>query len=228
MTKNASRGIIVLVILMAVFSVIAFVIPFPKNTAFWIAYGCGMFAILFQLYIFRSSFGRKDARSRFYGFPVARLGVYYLIFQLLASIAEIALAKFVPAWVVILINALILGAALIGCITTETMRDEVAAQDGKLRKSVSNMRELQSITALLPDRTGNAELKKMLQNLADEFRYSDPMTSDQTQGLEEDMARQVKELQQTLSDGNIDSAKTLCAKLLECLGERNRICSANK
>lgn len=228
MTKNASRGIIVLVILMAVFSVIAFVIPFPKNTAFWIAYGCGMFAIVFQLYIFWSSFGRKDARSRFYVFPIARLGVYYLIIQLLASVAEIALATFVPAWVVILINALILGAALIGCITTETMRDEVAAQDGKLCKSVSNMRELQSITALLPDRTGNAELKKMLQNLADEFRYSDPMTSDQTQGLEEDMARQVKELQQTLSDGHTDSAKTLCAKLLECLGERNRICSASK
>ena len=228
MTKNASRGIIVLVILMAVFSVIAFVIPFPKNTAFWIAYGCGMFAIVFQLYIFWSSFGRKDARSRFYGFPIARLGIYYLIIQLFASVAEIALAKFVPAWVVILINALILGAVLIGCVTTETMRDEVAVQDGKLRKSVSNMRELQSITALLPDRTGNAELKKMLQNVADEFRYSDPMTSDQTQGLEEDMARQVKELQQTLSDGNIDSAKTLCVKLLECLGERNRICSASK
>ena len=57
MTKNASRGIITLVIFLAVFSVIAFLIPFPKNTVFWIAYACGIFAILFQLYIFKSSFG---------------------------------------------------------------------------------------------------------------------------------------------------------------------------
>ena len=57
MTKNTTRGILTLVIVLAVFSVIAFVIPFPKNTVFWIAYLCGVFAILFQLYIFKSSFG---------------------------------------------------------------------------------------------------------------------------------------------------------------------------
>ena len=48
MNKNATRGIIILAILLVVFSVIAFVIPFPKNTVFWIAYLCGVFAILFQ------------------------------------------------------------------------------------------------------------------------------------------------------------------------------------
>ena len=175
MTKNASRGVITLAILLAVFSVIAFVIPFPKNTVFWIAYVCGVFAILFQLYIFKSSFGKKDARSRFYGFPIARLGIYYLVIQLVVSIIEIALSKFLPTWVVILINVLILAVALIGCITTETMRDEIAAQDVKLKKSVSSMRELQSLTASLVNQTNDAELKKSLQKVADEFRYIEPV-----------------------------------------------------
>lgn len=134
MTKSKSRGIFMLVILLAVFSVIAFVIPFPKNTVFWIAYVCGVFAILFQLYIFKTSFGNADARSRFYGFPIAQLGIYYLVIQFIASIVEIALSKFLPAWVVIIINVLILAFALIGCITTETMRDEIASQDIKLKK----------------------------------------------------------------------------------------------
>lgn len=228
MTKNASRGIIMLVILLAVFSVIAFVIPFPKNTVFWIAYVCGVFAILFQLYIFKSSFGKKDARSRFYGFPIARLGIYYLAVQLIVSIIEIALSKLLPTWVVILINVLILAVALIGCITTETMRDEIAAQDVKLKKSVSSMRELQSLTASLVNQTNDAELKKSLQKVADEFRYSDPLTSDKTSALEEDMHSQIGDLQQALVDGDVDGAKTLCSKLLDCLRERNRICSINK
>lgn len=228
MTKNTSRGIITLVILLAVFSVIAFVIPFPKNTVFWIAYLCGVFAILFQLYIFKVSFGNADARSRFYGFPIARLGVFYLIIQLLVSITEIALSKVLPTWVVILINVLILAAALIGCITTETMRDEIAAQDIKLKKSVSNMRELQSLTSFLPNQTDDPELKKMLQKAADEFRYSDPLTSDKTIALEEDMQCRIRDLQQALVDGDVDGAKTLCSKLLDCLRERNRICSINK
>lgn len=228
MNKNASKGIMILVILLAVFSVIAFVIPFPKNTVFWIAYACGVFAILFQLYIFRSSFGKADARSRFYGFPIARLGIYYLVIQLAVSVVEIALSKFLPTWAVIIINVLILAAALIGCITAETMRDEIAAQDGKLKKSVSNMRELQSLTAALPNQTDNAELKKTLQKVADEFRYSDPLTSDKTNSLEEDMRSQIGDLQQALIDSDVADAKILCSKLLDCLRERNRICAINK
>lgn len=228
MTKNTTRGILTLVIVLAVFSVIAFVIPFPKNTVFWIAYACGVFAILFQLYIFKSSFGKEDARSRFYGFPIARLGIYYLVIQLIVSIIEIALSKFLPTWVVVIISVLILAVALIGCITTETMRDEIAAQDTKLKKSVSNMREIQSLTASLVNQTGDAELKKTLQKVSDEFRYSDPLTSDKTSSLEEDMHGQIGDLQQALVDGDVDGAEALCTKLLNCLRERNRICSVNK
>lgn len=228
MAKNATKGIMLLVILLAVFSVIAFVIPFPKNTVFWIAYACGVFAILFQLYIFRSSFGKADARSRFYGFPIARLGIYYLVVQLAVSIIEIALSKFLPTWVVIIINVLILAVALIGCITTETMRDEIAAQDTKLKKSVSNMRELQSLTAALPNQTDDVELKRTLQKVADEFRYSDPLTSNETESLEDDMKHQISNLQQALIDGDADDAKRLSLKLLDILRERNRICSVNK
>ena len=228
MTKNASKGILTLLILLVVFSVITFVIPFPKNTVFWIAYICGVVSILFQLYIFKSSFGASDARSRFYGFPIARLGIYYLIIQLAVSIIEIAFSKFLPTWAVIIINVLILAVALIGCITTETMRDEIVAQDTKLRKSVSNMRELQSLTAALPNQTDDPELKKFLQKLVDEFRYSDPLTSDKTSIMEDDMRSQIGNLQQALVDGDIDVANMLCSKLLNSLRERNRICSINK
>ena len=228
MTRNASRGIITLVILLVAFSVIAFVIPFPKNTVFWIAYVCGIIAILFQIYIFKSSFGKSEARSRFYGFPIARLGLYYLVIQLVVSIIEIALSKFIPVWVVALINVLILAVALIGCITTETMRDEIASQDVKLKQSVSNMRELQSLTASLVSQTDDAELKKSLQKVADEFRYSDPISSEKTIALEADLFSRIRDLQQAIADGDIEGVKSLCGKLLECLKERNRICSISK
>ena len=189
MTKNTTRGILMLVIVLAVFSAIAFVIPFPQNTVFWIAYACGIFAILFQLYIFKSSFGKEDARSRFYGFPIARLGIYYLVIQLIVSIAR---------------------------------------QDAKLKKNVSNMRELQSISLTLAGQCSDEEMKKTLQKLADEFRYSDPLSSEKTEELEADMHSRIGDLQQAITDGDIEGGKSLCYKLLECLRERNRICSLNK
>ena len=228
MNKNATRGIIILAILLVVFSVIAFVIPFPKNTVFWIAYLCGVFAILFQLYIFKSSFGKADARSKFYGFPIARLGIYYLVIQIVISICEIALAKILPTWIVIVLNVVILAFALIGCITTETMRDEIERQDVALKKDVSSMRELQSISATLVDQCNDEELKKELKKLADEFRYSDPLSSDKTKDLEIDLQSRIGDLQQAITDGDIEGAKALCNKLSGCLRERNRICSVNK
>lgn len=228
MMREAKRGIVLLAILLAVFSVIAFVIPFPKNTVFWIAYLGGVFAILFQLYIFKSSFGKADARSRFYGFPIARLGIYYLVVQLIVSVAEIALSKFLPTWVVILINVLIMAFALIGCITTETMRDEIVRQDVKLKQNVSGMRELQSISAALVDQCNDEGLKKELKKLADEFRYSDPLSSDKTKELETELQKRFGDLQQAMTDGDVEGAKTLCGKLSDCLRERNRICALNK
>ena len=228
MTRNATKRIIILLILLAVFSVIAFVIPFPKNTVFWIAYACGILAILFQLYIFRSSFGKTDARSRFYGFPIARLGIYYLIIQLVVSVIEIALSKFLPAWVVILINVLILAVALIGCITTETMRDEIAKQDAQLKARVSGLREMQSLSSAMAGQCADETLKLKLQKLAEDFRFSDPVSSGKTAEIETNLLEGLKDLQQALTDGDTKGAETLCGRLSATLAERNRICAVNK
>ena len=227
--KNNVRGIIVLALLLVVFSVVAFIIPFARTATFWLAYGFGAFALLFQLYIFRTADAAGgDAKSRFYGFPVARVGVIYLVAQLIASFVEMALAKVMPAWVPLIVNLILLVAAVIGCITVETMRDEIVRQDGQLKKSVSNMRELQSLSASLVNQCADESLKPTLRKLADEFRYSDPVSSDNTLDLEADMRSQLGDIQQALIEGDADGAKKLCGKLLGSLTERNRICSVSK
>ena len=130
MSKNGLRGCIVLAVILAVFSVIAFAAPFSMTAAFWIAFISGVIAILFQIYVFGTSFSKgKDAKSRFYGFPIARIGIIYLVVQLAVSIAEMAWASKIPAWVVLIINVIIFAVAAIGCIAAETVRDEVVRQD---------------------------------------------------------------------------------------------------
>ena len=227
--KNSTRSLIIIAIALVVFSVVAFAIPFAHTTAFWVAYGFGALAILFQLYIFKVSFATGgDAKSRFYGFPIARLGVYYLVVQLIVSVIEMALARVIPTGVTVAINVLLLALAVVGCITVDAMRDEIIRQDDALKKNVGNMRELQSISAALVGQCGDEALKPMLQKLADEFRYSDPVSSEKTQELEEDMKVQLGDIQQALVEGDSDGAKKLCGKLMGSLAERNRICSVSK
>ena len=227
--KNSTRSLVVIAIALVVFSAIAFAIPFAHTTAFWVAYGFGALAILFQLYIFKASHaGDGDAKSRFYGFPIARLGVYYLVAQLIVSVIEMALSKVIPAGVAVAINVLLLALAVVGCITVDAMRDEIIRQDGALKKNVGNMRELQSLSSALVGQCGDEALKPMLQKLADEFRYSDPVSSEKTQELEEDMKAQLGDIQQALVEGDSDGAKKLCGKLMGSLAERNRVCSVSK
>ena len=229
MKKNQTRGLIMLAILLAVFSLIAFAVPFARTPAFWVAYGFGVFAILFQIYIFKSSATvNGDAKSRFYGFPIARLGVYYLIAQLILSVIEMAVAGLIPAWPAIVVNVLALAIVLIGCITAETMRDEIAQQDGKLKQNVSRMRELQSVAAAMVGQCGDEELKTCVKKVADELRFSDPVSSDATAELEEEMRSQLADIQQAIVDGDPAGAKVLCVKLMGNIAERNRLCLVSK
>lgn len=227
MKKNTVRGLTLLAIVAAVFSLITFVLPVEKTAVFWIAYGCGLFAVLFQLYIFKISF-EGDAKSRFYGFPIAWVGVYYLAAQLIFSIAEIALASILPLWAAVIVNALALAFAVIGCVTTDAMRDEIVRQDAQLKKDVSRMRELQSMANAMLGQCSDAEMKKTLQKIADELRFSDPVSSEATKELEEDMRSQMMDIQEAILEMDAEGAKEMCGKLSGSLAERNRICSVSK
>ena len=228
MKKNAIRGYIILAILLAVFCVVAFAVPLARTTVFWLGFGFGIFALLFQLYIFKTAGANGDAKSRFYGFPIARMGVYYLAAQLVISLIEMALAKALPVWVPLIVNILLAALAVIGCITVETMRDEIVQQDEKLKKNVSNMRELQSLTRTLVAQCPEGEIKTIIEKIADEFRFSDPVSSDSTYDLEANMRSQIGDIQQALVDGDPAAAKEMCSKLMGSLAERNRVCSMSK
>ena len=228
MNKNAIRGYVVLVMLLAVFCVVAFAIPFAHTRVFWLGFGFGIFAIMFQLYIFKISFADKDVKSRFYGFPIARIGVYYLALQLIVSLIEMALASVLPIAVPVVVNVLLLAIVLVGCITADAMRDEINRQDEQLEKDVSNMRELQSLSRTLVSQCPEGELKTMTENLADNFRYSDPVSSEKTMEIEKDMKQLLGDIQQAIVEGDIDGAKEMCGKLKGSLAERNRVCSVSK
>ena len=79
MGKNEIRGYIVDAIVFIIFSVISFAPPFHKAGVFWLAYIFGVIAIVYQIYVFKISFSQgDDVKSKFYGFPIARVGVIYL------------------------------------------------------------------------------------------------------------------------------------------------------
>lgn len=228
MQKNKERGYLVLGVCLVLISVIAFVIPFAKTATFWIGYVSALIAIAFQLYIFKTAFlNGEDVKSRFYGFPIARVGVLYLGIQVAFSIVEMSVAHILAYWIAVVINVVFLALAIVGCVAAETMRDEIVKQDVKLKKNVSNMRNLQSMSASLVSQC-DGDMKKIIQMVADEFKYSDPVSSDATMAMENNLYSQMVELQNAVTDKDATAVESMAKRLIGDLRERNRVCAVNK
>ena len=90
------------------------------------------------------------------------------------------------------------------------------------------MRELQSLSRALVGQCPEGELKTTVEKLADEFRYSDPVSSEKTVEMEEDMRSQLGDIQQAIAEEDEDGAKEMCGKLAGSLAERNRVCAVSK
>ena len=228
-SKNTIRTLIVLAIVLVLYCVLAFVIPFSRGAVFWLSFVFGLIAICAQVYVLKTAFDKGESvRSKFYGYPVARIGLIYLAAQLVLSFLFMALGRFIPAWVAVLVFLLLLGFAAIGFIAADAIRDEVERQDTQLVKDVSAMRALQSRSAAVAAQCDDPAAKAALNGLAEKLRFSDPVSSDATAEAEADLAALLDELQRAVVDKDPRSASALAAKAEAVLAERNRLCKLNK
>lgn len=225
MKKDTMRGIIVLGVLLILYIFIAFLIPFVHTATFWVSFVFTLIAFaVVAASIYIAFIKNPDAKSKFYGFPIAKIGVIYGAVQLIAGILFMALAKVVPTWVAILVYAIVLGVAVIGLVSADAVVEEIQKQDAKLKKDVSLMRSLQSKVNQMVAQSEDAAIK----TLADEFRYSDPVSNDAIFDAEADLAAVVDELQAAYVDGDSEVVTRLCRKASALLAERNRLCKLNK
>ena len=219
----------ILAIVLAVYLLLVFVIPFAKTALFWLALVFTLVSFGVEAFVLWQWLTKgADARSRFYGFPIVRVGVLYLGAQLVLSFVFMALAAHCPVRVGVAVMALLLAAAAIGLIAADATRTEIERQDAQLKTDVTAMRALQSRAAALPARCEDAALKSDAQKLSDAFRYSDPVSNDATKEAEHELSACMDELERAVLDNDTQSAQSLIRRAEALLTERNRLCRLNK
>ena len=82
MKKNSTKGYVILGILFALVSIIAFAVPTVKTAAFWITYVFTAAAFAAQIVIWKTALGKGETlKSKFLGFPVVHIGIVYTVIQ---------------------------------------------------------------------------------------------------------------------------------------------------
>ena len=233
MKKNEKRIIIVLMIIAVIYTLIVFVLPVKKNGVFWCAWLFGMLAVAVQGYAVKIAFrggvdGGDSTRSKFYGFPIAKIGSFYMVLQFVLSLVFILVSAHIPAYIPVILYLILLGGAAIGLISADAVRDEVERQDIKLTTDTKCMQNLRSLVYPLSSQCSDAVAAAELKKLADAFRYSDPVSSASTAELEKELTVQMNDLQAAVLEGNGSDIPELCHKINVTLTERNRLCKLGK
>ena len=228
--KKQIRGIALFAIILVVYNILAFVIPFPKNGCFWAAWAFGLVAILLQIPILLLAFRNGETvKSKFYGFPIARVGVIYLIAQMIVTVLFFALA-FVncPAWIPVVISVLVLAAGLLGVIATDAARDEIERQEKTVKVNTSFMKTLTVDAQTLLSRAKSEPVKTVCKKVFEAVRYSDPMSADALSDVESRIRTEFDCFTDAVTTDNADAAAASADELLTLIKERSSRCRMEK
>ena len=218
MKKNSTKGYVILGILFALISIIAFAVPTSKTATFWIAYVFTAAAFAAQIGIWKTALGKEGTlKSKFLGFPLVHIGIVYAVIQVIVF-AVFMFVPTLPVWSAIVVCSVIAGISAVCMISADAGRDEIERVEAKVQKKVFYIRELQVDIELLADNESDAAVKTALAQLAERIRYSDPMSSEQLADLENKISTKIEELKTNSSQLEIITELNLL------LDERNKKC----
>ena len=223
MGKKLLKGYILIILVFIIYVVAA--IPFPKTDVFWAAFAFSLAAFLAQAYTLHTIMKSQTAiKDRIYDFPLIRISVLYLSVQLLVSLLLMGFSSKVPVFAAVLIEMVILAAAVMGFFAVGAVQKEIIRQDIQLKKKLAGMEELRTRVQLLISRCGEGQIRELLQKLAEEVRYSNPVSEGNSEEIEEEIAVLFGEVEAAALNGDVENTEELCVQMKELLRERDRIC----
>ncbi|MDR0766821.1 MAG: hypothetical protein LBF09_07810 [Odoribacteraceae bacterium] len=221
-SRNKTLAAIALAIILAAYNLLAFSIPFTRGPGYWSGYLFSTLAILLAAAASFRALGRAGVQNKFRGLPVLYIAWTYLGLQLVAGFTCMSLDA--PPWLTLSSGVFLLGACLVGWIAVEIGITEIKRVDEATREKVSYIKSLQAEVDTMTGRVTDHALKKSLQQLSDDIRYSDPVSNPLLSSLESHIEREIATLRRELDAGNTTAARGVRDNLQQLLAERNRKC----
>lgn len=231
LTKRKKSVIIIYSIATIVFLILTIGIPFAKPAASWMMFafsivslagGCGI-----TLFAFSKS---EELKSKFYGYPVFRIGSLYTIIQLALTVLIYIIGAFVniPYWVGLVLSVLVAGLASIGVITVDNARDYVEETEEKIVFATKTIKkfnvDIADILGMCKDEAAYLPLKKLVER----FKYSDIVSNDETAAIEEKIKLEIEELRAIISSEETDKIIAKIDVISNLLSTRNALCEQGK
>lgn len=236
MKANHKNLIYIGVIILFIFNIISYVLPIPKSILFWTAYLTMTLSLgVAALTVYNWIKSNETLKSKFLSLPLMSLVYRYVITQFILSIGLYITTMMVDfeslgfVYVSILISAAVIIINLVFAIQllfTQTGINLVNEVESKVIAKVNFIQSLHLKVEILASKVEDKEVKKALNKLSENLRFSDPMSHESLQTLELKITDSIHDLSEGISDsmGSIQRIKEI--ELL--LKERNKKCKLLK
>jgi hypothetical protein len=231
MGKTTKQFIGIGVILLAMYNIVLFAIAgFADHEApFWISYvfmllAFGMAALTF-IYLGKSGMILRDW---LFGYPIIYHCAIYIAVEMVASVIFMLL-EYDVEWVLpLVIQILLMGVYAVFMLSCFASKTAITQVGDKVEKKTRYIALLQAEVQVLCQKCEDPALKAELQKLAENIRFSDPMSNDALSDLESKLSEVIMACGEALDSGNLTLAAELQQKAAGMLVERNAKCKALK
>lgn len=224
--KNKALLISALAVVLILFNVIAFVVPFDHTTTFWIGYGFTMLAIVITSLALKW-YWAKARKKRLWACPLRLCFGGYFILQTIIGLILMASSS-MSCRAAILICAIPLLLACIAVIASVGGNQHIEAVTKHRKEKRFYIQSILIDVETLEKKTEDAGLRKSIRDLAEVIRFSDPMSSDKLAVLESKIESKAEELEELVANGDTPAAKGMCVEIGDLLIERNKKCKLLK
>lgn len=226
MKKNNILMIVIFTIITAIYNIVLFAVVYNHTQVFWSAYIFTMVSFISNCGIYYISLRNEvKARDKFLNLPMPILSTFYLIIQFVLGIILMA----IPNMSIVIANVLqivLLGAFAIISILSIVGTNVTKDFDNAVNKKVFYIKSLASDVEGLKNSCVDAETKKLLEQLYDTIKYSDPISHSALEHIENQISQKIYNLKEVVNNKNL--AMQLCNEVTCLVIERNSKCKILK
>ncbi|MCR5103504.1 MAG: hypothetical protein K6B68_03485 [Eubacterium sp.] len=115
---------------------------------------------------------------------------------------------------------------LIGVVAVDNAKDIIEKQEIQDAYKTKTVETFRVNIDSLRNRSADSEINKAIEKLAEEFKFSDPVSNDAVKEIEMLINSKVTELKNAINDSAV--CLPLISEISDLLKERNAICKASK
>lgn len=229
--KFKSSSSLIFLIGFVAYNVVLFMIAgFEDHTGtFWTSY---VFTLLAFGAVAVSGYATRyhniTMRDWIFGYPVIWHCTVFLVVQFVLSVVFMLFQEDIDWGVAFAAQFLVLAVFAVMVISCFMSKQTITNVDSKIREATVFVKMLRADAELAAEKAADSAVRAAFKELAEQARYSDPMSNPVLADLEREITIQLAEARNYLSNGDDASAHECCKQASLLLKERNMKCKALK